>query len=116
MGKKHGYTTSGGTNPTVIDNIIEDSFKKWGYTVSASNTYVWSFSTFTNQIDSPNSNPVLFNIATGYYGDHTITVIGYAEYDVADFLMVKDNWSTSTRYVHWQQMWNEIGSVTTVNG
>lgn len=116
VGKEHGYTTSGGTNPTVIDNIIEDSFKKWGYTVSASNTYVWSFSTFTNQIDSPNSNPVLFNIATGYYADHTITVIGYVEYDVADFLMVKDNWSTSTRYVHWQQMWNEIGSVTTVNG
>lgn len=115
IGTTRGYTPSGGTNPTVIDNIIEDAFSRWGYSISSNNTYVWSFNTFKNQIKSPNNNPVLFNIATGYYSNHTITVIGYAEYDVADFLMVKDNWSTSTRYIHWQQMWNEIGSVTTIS-
>lgn len=116
IGKKHGYTTSGGTDPTKIDNIVEDVFKKWGYTVNATNTYLWSFSTFTDQINEPNYNPLLFNIATGYYASHTVTVIGYRDFDVADFLMVKDNWSTSTRYIHWQQMWNEFGSVTIIEG
>ncbi|MEQ6391350.1 hypothetical protein RZN22_18950 [Bacillaceae bacterium S4-13-58] len=109
--KAHGYTQSNGTDPTVIDNIIEDSFSDWGYNVNASNTYVWSFSTFTNQIDA--NRPALYNIGSGYYSAHTVSVFGYKEYDRADFLMVKDNWTTSTRYIHWQAMWNEIGSVTT---
>jgi len=116
IGKKHGYTTKSGTNPTIIDNIVEDVFKKWGYTVEASNTYIWTFNTFVEQINQPNYNPLLFNIATGYYASHTVTVIGYRDFDVADFLLVKDNWSTSTRYIHWQQMWNEVGSVTVIEG
>ena len=116
IGKKHGYTTSGGTDPTKIDNIVEDVFKKWGYTIDASNTYAWSFNTFVEQINQPNYNPLLFNIATGYYASHTVTVIGYRDYNVADFLLVKDNWSTSTRYIHYQQMWNELGSVTIIKG
>jgi hypothetical protein len=54
----------------------------------------------------------MYNLATGYYSNHSISVFGYKKYDVADFLMVKDNWTTSTRYIHWQQMIDEIGSVT----
>lgn len=116
VGKKHGYTTTVGTDPTKIDDIIEDSFKKWGYTIDATNSYILLFNTFKEQINEPNANPLLFNIATGYYASHTVTVIGYRDYDVADFLMVKDNWSTSTRYIHWQQMWNEFGSITIIEG
>ncbi|MFZ3591075.1 hypothetical protein ACOI1C_17930 [Bacillus sp. DJP31] len=108
--KTHGYTPSGGTNPTVIDNIIEDSFRTWGYSVNASNTYAWSYSTFTNEINA--NRPVLFNIGSGYYAAHTVSVFGYVEYDVANFLQVKDNWTTATRYIHWGSMWNGIGSVT----
>ncbi|SHJ77214.1 hypothetical protein [Paramaledivibacter caminithermalis] len=106
----NGYTPSGGTNPTKIDNIIEDTFSRWGYSVNASNIYVWSFGTFTNEIDA--NRPLMYNLATGYYSNHSISVFGYKKYDVADFLMVKDNWTTSTRYIHWQQMIDEIGSVT----
>ena len=79
-GEAHGYTTTGGTNPTKIDNIVEDSFSDWGY-----------------------------------YSNHTVAVYGYKEYSVADFLQVSDYWTTSSRFIHWQQMWNEIGSVTKIN-
>ncbi|MFD1956653.1 hypothetical protein ACFSL6_21330 [Paenibacillus thailandensis] len=108
--KNHGYTTSSGTPPTNIDNIIEDSFSGWGYGGNATNEYVWGFSTFVNEID--NERPLLYNLGTCYYKNHTVSVFGYKEYDVAKFLMVKDNWSTSTRYIHYQQMINEFGSVT----
>lgn len=113
IAEAHGYTPENGTNPTVIDNIIEDAFDEWGYDINASNVYIWSFSTFTNEID--NNRPVIFNIATGYYSNHSVSIFGYKEYDVADFLMVKDNWSTSTRYIHFQEIWNDFGSVTKTN-
>ncbi|MBN4051079.1 hypothetical protein JYU01_02155, partial [bacterium AH-315-L21] len=113
IAESDGYTPSGGTNPTKIDNIIEDTFSEWGYSVNASNIYVWSFSTFTSEIDA--NRPLMYNLTTGYYAYHSISVYGYKEYDVADFLMVKDNWSTATRFIHWAQMINEIGSVTKMN-
>jgi hypothetical protein len=113
VAEDHGYTPEGGTNPTVIDNIIEDVFDEWGYDINASNVYIWSFSTFTNEIDR--NRPVIFNIATGYYSNHSVSIFGYKEYDVADFLMVKDNWSTSTRYIHYQEMYDDFGSVTKTN-
>ncbi|MGZ7443508.1 hypothetical protein [Paenibacillus sp. TH7-28] len=109
--KDNGYTTADGTPPTKIDNIIEDSFSEWGYDGNASNIYLWNFKTFKNEIDD--ERPALYNLGSGYYENHTISVFGYRIYDVADFLLVKDNWSTSTRYIHFSEMWDEIGSVTT---
>ena len=102
-------------NHTYADNIVEEVFSDWGYTVSAYNSYVLTFSTVKSQIDSPNSNPVMFNIATGYYSNHTVAIIGYFDYDVANFLCVKDNWSTSTRYIHWEAMSLDWGCFTIIN-
>jgi len=31
------------------------------------------------------------------------TIIGYYDYDVADFLCIKDNKEPTTRYIHWQE-------------
>ena len=111
----HGYTDTAGVSHTYADNIVEEVFSDWGYTVSAYNSYVLTFSTVKSQIDSPNSNPVMFNIATGYYSNHTVAIIGYFDYDVANFLCVKDNWSTSTRYIHWEAMSLDWGCFTIIN-
>lgn len=118
VGEKHGYTPSGGTNPTKIDNIVEDSFSKWGYSFSASNSYVWSFNTFKSEIDS--NRPCIFNIATGTYSNHTIVVSGYKQYDVNNilggkFLQVLDNWQSSKRYIDYNEFAViNLGSVTKV--
>lgn len=111
----HGYNTTDGVSHTVADDILEEVFSSWGYDISASNSYILSFNTVKTQINSPNSNPIMFHVATGYYANHTIAIIGYYDYNVADFLCVKDNWSTSTRYIHWQEMLLDFGCFTIID-
>lgn len=66
-----------GTDPWYIDDIARNALKKYGYKNSTSwNVYAWAFkSEVKKEID--NNHPVILNIARGYYGDHTVTVIGY---------------------------------------
>lgn len=42
--KKYGYTTSNGTSPTKINNIVNDVLANYGYSKSkCKGIYVWSF-------------------------------------------------------------------------
>ena len=97
----HGYTTSNGTPFTKINNIVTDSFAKYGYaSVKGNSNYILSYSTFRNEID--NNRPVLFSNANGYYSNHNFVVIGYRSYTRSSaakyFLRVNDNWTTSERW------------------
>lgn len=97
----HGYTISGGTPFSKINNIVTDAFAKYGYTsVKGNSDYLLSYSTFRNEID--NNRPVLFSNVNGYYGGHNFVVIGYRTYtsgsSAKEFLRVNDNWTTSERW------------------
>lgn len=54
------------------------------------------------------------SILTGGYSDHTVTVMGYYEYDVASFLAVKDGWVTVTRYIHYEEL-SAVKGLTTID-
>jgi hypothetical protein len=108
----NGYTPTGGTPPTKIDNIIKDVWTKYGYSGTGSSVYVFSESTFKTEID--NNRPALLNISFGYYGNHTVTMIGYLVYSKSTFLgsterffmRVNDGWTTSVRYIDYDAITN----------
>lgn len=98
----HGYTPSGGTPPTKIDDIINDVWSYYGYSGYGWNYYLWSYSTFTTQVN--NNRPSSINILGGYYSDHSVALVGYRTYQKSGysdkgFLKVHDNWDTATRYI-----------------
>ncbi len=113
----HGYTSSGGTPPTKIDNIITDIWKKYNYNNGkGNNDYLISFGIFKGEID--NDRPALFNMANGYYTNHTVLVKGYRIYeksgifnDDKNFLRLNDNWSTGERWIDYSA-WSCCGSVS----
>lgn len=109
--EKYGYTPSKGTFPTKINNIVNDVLKDYGYGKSkCKGIYIW---TFNNQVkkEVDNKRPVIMNIARGYYGNHTVTVCGYAVYKrtkkklgikttkTYNMIQVYDSWSTNKRYI-----------------
>lgn len=115
---EYGYTPEDGTWPTKINNIVDDSWSKWGYNGEGNSDYILSFSTGKSEID--NERPFVFNITFGYYANHSITVFGWVEYDKdwsfkRHYYAVYDNWTTSTRYVDYDA-WavSSLGSYTKV--
>ena len=54
--------------------------------------------------------PLLLNISSGYYGNHTVTIVGYHEYTKGEgknkkrFLKVYDGWSKQPRYIDYEQL------------
>lgn len=111
----NGYTDSptGGTNYIKIPTIIEKVFKKWGYNISSYNR-VYPLFEICKQFLNELNVPLLLSIRFGYYEDHTVTVMGYYEYDVASFLAVKDGKVTATRYIHYEEL-GLIKGLTTIN-
>lgn len=107
----YGYTASGGTWPTIIDNIAIDSFSDWGYDVESDNSYYPSIYEIQSEIDS--YAPCILNINSGTYENHSVLVKGYKCYDIGDFVVVYDNWSTSTRYIDWN-LFDSASSLTMI--
>jgi hypothetical protein len=98
----HGYTPTGGTNPTKIDNIINDTWSHYGYSGYGWSYYTWTYSTFTTQVN--NNRPSSINISSGYYASHSVALVGYRTYQKSlnpdkGFLKVHDNWTTAERYI-----------------
>ncbi|WP_010244117.1 C39 family peptidase [Acetivibrio cellulolyticus] len=112
----YGYDKkTGGTNPLDIDNIVKDVWKKYGYTGSGSSLYVFTRGNFTYEIDK--NRPALLNISFGYYGNHTVSMVGYRRYTKKNilggeseilFLKVYDNWTTDTRYIDYDAITNPL--------
>ena len=56
--------------------------------------------------------PMLLNILSGYYADHTVTVVGYCTFskgtgifkDTGRFLKVYDGWNLGNRYIVFLQL------------
>ncbi len=115
----YGYSGDNGTFPTKINNIINDTLKKYGISGKGSSTYIWDFNTVKKEIDA--GRPLLFNIAFGYYGDHTVSVVGYSVFTrgtglfqkTTRFFKVYDGWTRSNRYIDYDLI--NVGSFSTAN-
>lgn len=102
IGKKYGYTDTIGTQPTKINNITADVLEEYGYSSSCKGVYIWTFSgQVKSEIEA--EQPVIMNIARGYYGNHTVTVVGYRIFKTSgkEYPMIKvaDGWEKGTRYI-----------------
>lgn len=111
IAKKYGYTSRDGISATKINNVVNDVLKDYGYSKSnCKGIYVWNFK---NQVkkEIDNNRPVIMNIARGYYGNHTVTVCGYAIYKRSskkskissnktyNMIQVYDGWTTYKRFI-----------------
>ena len=85
-----------------MTDIVDDLWDKYNYTGYGSNTYTWTYSTYTTEVT--NNRPALINITFGYYADHSVTLVGYRTYTKSlstdkGFLKVYDGWTTANRYI-----------------
>lgn len=122
VARKHGWTTSSGTNPTKINNIIMEVGDAYKYPATDSKgVYIYSFAdTIKSEVDA--NRPLLWNIASGFYEKHTVTVRGYAVYKRADgktarLVSVLDGWSPSASFVDFEAFAasRSFASLNTVN-
>jgi len=105
IAKDYGYSDESGTPPTKINNIIDELIKLYGYTGSGKSHYISNFSSIVTEIDA--GRPLLLNIATGYYENHTVTITGYYKYQRGNglikqtkrFLKVHEGWTSRDAYI-----------------
>lgn len=67
----------------------------------------FNWNTIKTQIDK--SNPILlslYNDGRDYYKNHTVSVVGYIEYEKAKMLVVYDNWFKSFSYIDYNKLSN----------
>lgn len=67
----------------------------------------FNWQTITNQID--NKNPVLlslWNDGRNYYRNHTVSIIGYMQYDTVKILIIYDNWYKTPSYLDYNKLCN----------
>lgn len=106
IAKKNGYTDKGGTDFWKISAIMEETLDKYGYKNSdCDGVYIWDFdNTIKKEIVA--RRPIVFNIARGYYGNHSVTLAGYSIYKVNgdnyEMLCISDGWTSSFRYVDYE--------------
>lgn len=112
--KKFGYTGKFGTFPLFINAILERAEKqlvnkktKWksGYLKGIG----YTFNTIIKSVDQ--NKPMilsLWNDGRGYYKDHSITIVGYAQYLINGktqrFIIVQDNWHKEKAYVDYETL------------
>lgn len=114
VGKKYGYTDKKGTDFWDIYDISRDVIKNYGYTPKCDTYYIWSFDTVVNEMSD--WTPLILNISSGYYENHSVTVVGYNIYTIGNreypMLRVSDGWhSNKYRYIDFNDFeWSSLGS------
>lgn len=100
----YDYDNSVGLGVTKNDSFVTNVFGHYGYTsVKGSNNYVWGITNVESTISD--YGPFLFSLASGVYYDHTVMVYGYRTYknssnsNTHQFWVIKDGWSSMTRYM-----------------
>ena len=110
IAKRYGYNGDRhGTNPLRIKTIMQACSKQLGLGGVCRARYGkgigYTYKRIKALIDS--GAYVLLNLlddGRGYYHDHTVTVIGYEEYERGRFLTVFDNWNLDTCYVDFDKL------------
>lgn len=102
--------------PWEIDNMMEEAWRAFGYSKAyGDNVYLNKLATIKSNID--NKNPLLLNIASGDYKDHSVCIFGYIVfskkgYSEVTLLKIYDGWSESIRYIDWNRLGLAFCSVT----
>ena len=100
-----GYTEDSGLDWWKNDNLVTLTWRK-GFKYTSGTGYIdvfWTSDKITDTLD--NDQPFMLSLASGYYFNHTVTVIGYTTYKSTktnkkySFLLIKDGYSGATRYL-----------------
>ena len=113
IAKKYFYNSNRGTNPLVIKCILDkmtNKKSKRGYLKNIG----YSWSSIKTLIKA--NKPIILsmnNDGRNYYKNHSVTIVGYAEYNggKVKMLAVYDNWSRSTRYIDY----NKLSVISSIN-
>lgn len=109
FGRKLGYNAKAGTNPLVMRTLMNLAAKELGVKKTAAVRYgknvSYNFAGIKKHIDA--NRPMMLSIfkdGRNFYNDHSITVIGYGEYQIdnkrkARMIKVYDNWYREVAYV-----------------
>ncbi|WP_074036813.1 C39 family peptidase [Exiguobacterium sp. AT1b] len=113
----HHFKDEKGTPPTQIATIITKLWKRYGYDGRGSSRYLWKWSTFERELKA--GRPFVLNMANGFYKNHSVTGIGYLQFEKRGFpdvilLAVLDNRSKDVRYIDFNEF-NFWGSITRVH-
>lgn len=98
LAKRFGYRgEKRGTNPFAIKWIMQNMIRERKLPQRARAAYMKGIGVTWRKCAalSDASIPFLLNLhrdGRGHYSDHTVTVIGYEEYENGRFLVVYDNW------------------------
>ncbi len=107
IAKKNGYFKSIGTLPLLISHIANSYFKKNKIGIRARGIYLGNFySHVKGEID--NFKPLLMNLGSGYYKNHSLVVSGYSIYKFRGmklkFLHVYDGWNKDKSYIDYNDL------------
>lgn len=110
IAKKYGYNgEKRGTNPLVVQRIMQvfmKAHKLKGRPYSAYGKGVgWSYATIKRLING--GTPVILNLwadGRSYYKDHSVTVVGFEEYEKGRFLLVYDNWFRGVSMIDYKKL------------
>jgi len=102
---------AGSTSTTKIDDGLEDYAENLGFSATSTNYGSWalndSFAFYVYRNDISYYGPNVLSIEDqDYYGDHSVTGVGYIEYtyngssDNHQYMIVHDNHSTTTKTVY----------------
>ncbi len=102
-----GYTEKKGLSFTKNNSLIRNTWNNELHTagVKGRTRFYLRKSLPIEKIDT--GKPFMFSLACGVYFNHTVTVFGYRVYKNKrtskeyTFLMIKDGWSSFTRYLPW---------------
>lgn len=117
IAEKYGYDgDKGGTNPLMICNIMRDILRELHISGTPRHAY-WkgvqlSFDKVKDLINS--QHYVLLNLwkdGRDYYKNHTVTIIGYLEYEHGKFFVVYDNWNAAQCLVDF----DKLGVIASLN-
>lgn len=109
VSKTLGYDGKNGTNPLVIKTLMQRVMRLANVKGTAKSAYGkgigYTWNTLKTLING--KHYVILNLlddGRNYYHDHSVTVVGYAEYAKHKFLLVYDNWSSGVSYIDFAKL------------
>lgn len=110
IAKTYGYDgDKNGTNPLTIKAIMSKAMKIAGVNGTAKSAYGKGIGYKWNNIKVLLKSGVyailnLWDDGRNYYHNHSVTIVGFAEYEKHRFLLVFDNWSKGVSYIDFDKL------------
>jgi hypothetical protein len=108
IAKENFYNENRGTMAAAIRTIFNKSAKKYLNKTSCvkyTKGVGYDFDFIKKEID--NGNPIILSLNSDgldFYKNHSVTIIGYKEYDDAKILKIYDNWYANPSYLDYDKI------------